>query len=234
MPFTPPLTADYDLLIRRLTVFLGAADPNYPEGDTVNPNSPYTKAMLQNQLIQSDYEICALIASVEANPYRNTFFTKDPVVVDSGARIPGYIGVHGGVEVSPAGGRWQRGLLAQSLEHLLRVQDKITIGSNRAPASSLRLYFIDNGALHYCGTTARITLPTIPIASIAGNATPQFGTPRNYQNAVLAHAMTMTRPVGSDAGHRGNWQDIWGSYVQMIADGATSLPEPERLQRNSD
>jgi hypothetical protein len=229
--YAPPLVANYAYLFRRLTKFAGVADPNDPEGNAVAPNAPFTLQMLRSQLVQSDYEVSALVASVESQPYRNTYFTAEAVEVAAGGKINAYIGVHGGVEVQvEQNGAWSDGKLAQSLEHLQRNQDKLAIGPNRIPASSKKLYFIDNGELHYLATNGRITLPTIPIGDDAAE-TPVLYSPRQLQNSVLAHSLTILRPVGVDSAHRLDWQSIWAAYVQMITDGAYSLPEPERVQR---
>jgi hypothetical protein len=229
--YAAPAKANYDFLIKQLTKFLGAADPNYPDGSVVNPNSPYTLQQLRSQLVQSDVEVQALIASVEDHPYRNSFFTTDPVEVGDASRIPGYIGVHGGVEVQVVPeGKWATGSLAQSLEHLQRVQDKLAIGADRIPNSSKKLYFIHNGKLHYLAANARVELPTITAGDDTQDS-PELYTPRTLQFAPLAHAITLLRPVGYDQQHRIDWQNVWGAYVQMIMAGASSLPEPERMQR---
>ncbi len=47
MPVTEPPKADYAYVFRRLTKYLGAADPNAPSGDAVNPHSPYTADILK-------------------------------------------------------------------------------------------------------------------------------------------------------------------------------------------
>ncbi len=99
MPFTAPPLASYEYCFRRLVKFLGIAAPNDPTGDTIISTAPYTADMIKKQICQSDYEVQALIASVENQTYRPTYFTELPVVVPHGEKINGYIGIHGGVKV---------------------------------------------------------------------------------------------------------------------------------------
>jgi hypothetical protein len=59
MPITPPPIASYAMIYKRSVKWLGIADPNHPEGDTIAPNAPYTDQMVKTQICQSDHETCA-------------------------------------------------------------------------------------------------------------------------------------------------------------------------------
>ena len=221
--------ASYDFVLKRVIRWLGIADPNYPEGNVVAPTAPYTTAMIRQQIIQSDLEVAALIASVEEHPYRNTYFTAAAVSVAAGEKIPGYIGVHGKVLVTIDAADVP-GKLANSLEHLQRVKDKYAIGATLIPASSKALYWIDNGVVHLVAATAfKIELPRLPFD--LDDVPDELLTPQIMANAVVAHAVFTAMPVGSDAAHRTRWQNIWSGYAQIIMGGGYSLPEPERMQR---
>lgn len=235
MPITAPPVSSYTFCFRRVARFLGVADPNSAEGDDVMSSAPYTKDQIKKQICQSDVEICALIASVEEHPYRNKFFTEMPEDLANGARIPGYIGVHGGVWVNSigagGGGTWERGRLAQSFEHLLRTRDKYAVATSNVPASSVKLYWIENGMLQLvAGAAGRVYVPTIPTPDDT-HATPTLATPKVYQWGIVGHTLATLRPVGAESGHRNEWANIWAAYTQMILSGKASLPEPERLQR---
>lgn len=227
---TPHPVSSFDFCFRRVVKFLGVSDPNYPEGTQVMATSPYTLDQIRKQICQSDVETCTLIASVEDNPYRNQFFTETPTTINAGARIPAYVGVHGGVEVF-LNAAFVPGRLAQSFEHLQRVADKYAISALMVPAKSQRLYWIENGRLQLAvAATGRVYVPTIPIPDDTAG-TPVLATPKALQWAPIAHAIMTLRPVGSDSGHRNDWGNIWAGYAQMILSGHNSLPEPERMQR---
>lgn len=231
---TPHPVSVYAFCFRRVNRYLGSADVvASAEGDAVLSSSPYTLDLLKKQICQSDVEVCSLIASVDDHPYRNKFFTETPDAIASGARIPGYIGVHGGVEIQIAS-VWYPGKLAQNLEHLNRAKDKYAINTALIPASSLKLYWIDNGKLHFVasGTSGRVYTPTIPIADDTAG-TPTLATPKALQFALIAHALSMLAPLGSDSNHRAYWGQIWSGYVSMILSGKESIPEPEMEEQKS-
>lgn len=232
MAITSHPAANYQFCFRRVVKFIGAADPNSPEGDAVMAPSPYTPQMIKSQICQSDVEIAALMCSVEGDPYRNKFFTETPDAQASGTRIIGFIGVHGGVEVRRnSDDPWKPGSLAQSLPHLQRLRDKRRINPNLLLRSSNYVYWIDNGKLELVGAAeGRVYVPTIPIPDDTAN-TPVLSTPRARQNAVIAHSIMTLNPVGADTGHRTNWANIFGTYVQMIISGNPSLPDPEQMER---
>lgn len=228
MAITAHPKSSYQFCFRRTAKFLGIASPNSPEGDLLIATSPYTADMLKKQLCQADTEICALIASVTDHPFRGEYFTEQPDPIADGARIPGYIGVHGGVFVESSPNQFTSGRLAQSLDHLNRVKFQSYVYGN-----SPDLYFIDNGVIHLAAAArAKIFVPTIPIAD-EGLPSPEFFSPKVYQMGLVAHAIANLRVVGADAQHRNDWTGIWSAYMQMILSGTGSLPEPERLQRIS-
>lgn len=225
---------DYQFALRRVIKWLGAGDDNYPEGTTVNPNSLYTQTMIRQQIIQSDLEVAALTASSSDNPYRNEYFTAAPITVDDGEKIVGYVGVHGNVKVRDPEGAvddvWPA-KLATSFDHIERIRDKAAISPTLVPESSLLVYFIHNGVVHLANQayTLEIELPELPFD--LADETPELLSPQLYANAVIAHAVFTSLPLGADNGHRTQWAHIWAAYAQMIAGGAFSLPEPERLER---
>ncbi len=225
---------DYQFALRRVIKWLGAGDDNYPEGTTVNANSLYTQTMIRQQIIQSDLEVAALAAASPDNPYRNEYFTDDPVTVADGEKIVGYVGVHGNAQVrDPEGVQedvWPA-KLATSFDHIERIRDKAAIGATLVPESSLLVYFIHNGIVHLANRAyvLEIELPKLPFD--LADETPALLSPQLYANAVIAHAVFTSLPLGADNGHRTQWSNIWAAYAQMIAGGAFSLPEPERLER---
>lgn len=230
MPTPTADLANYQFIFRRVVKFAGIADPNSPEGDSIIPTAPYTADMVKKQIVQADYEVCALIASVENHTFRNKFFTEAMDPIADGARIPGYIGIHGGVyvETGPATDVYKKGRLAGSYNHL------DIIKNNFIPyGSPYDLYFIDNGCIHTAGgQRAKVDIPKIPLANEA-DPTPTLGTPRAYQNAVIGQVFMSMRPVGANVQHRMDWEKIWTGYVQMILGDEASLPEPEQMQRIS-
>lgn len=215
-------------MFRRANKFLGVSDQNSPEGDAVASTAPYTLDTIRKQIVQSDVEMCALIASVEDHPYRNQFFTEAPDAIADGVRIPAYIGIHGGVEVETGVGSaiYKRGRLASSYDHFLRTKENFTFYG-----SPYDLYYIDNGRLLIAsGQRGRVYVPTIPLADDTV-ALPVLSTPKTYQNGVLGHVIATLRPVGANADHRTSWERIWAGYVQMVNNREASLPSPERMQR---
>lgn len=221
--------ADYNFVLKRVIRWLGIADPNYPEGNVVAPTAPYTVSMIRQQILQSDLEVAALIASTEDHPYRNTYFTAAADSFTDGEKITGYIGVHGKVTVTISATDVP-GRLANSLEHIQRVKDKYAIGANRIPASSKALYWIHNGVVHLVAATAiKIELPRLPVDF--DDVPDTLLTPQVMANAVVGHAVFTAMPVGADVNHRSRWQAIWAGYAQIISGGGYSLPEPERMQR---
>jgi hypothetical protein len=228
MPITAPPTADYSFIFRRVAKFLGIANPNDPEGDTVLETAPYTQDMVKQQIIQSEYEVNCLIASVEGHPYRNQFFTQEPDPLANGSTIPGYIGIHGGVKVetSKFSNVFEPGRLAGSFDQMQRVRNNF-----KFYGEPYDLYFIDNGVIHLgASNRAKVYVPTIPVADSSQNA-PPLATPKLYANGVIGHAVMTLRIVGSDAQHRLDWANIWAGYVQLIMDKKASLPPPEQMQR---
>lgn len=225
---------DYQFALRRVIKWLGAGDDNYPEGTTVNPNSLYTQTMIRQQIIQSDLEVAALTASSADHPYRNEYFTGSAVSVADSEKIVGYVGVHGNAQVRDPEGAvddvWPA-KLANSYDHIERIRDKAAISPSLVPASSLLLFFIHNGVVHLANRdyTLEIELPVLPFD--LSDETPALLSPQLYANAVIAHAVFTSLPLGADNGHRTQWANIWAAYAQMIAGGAFSLPEPERLER---
>ena len=228
MSVTAHPKSEYQFCFRRIAKFLGVASPNSTEGDAVIATSPYTADLIKKQICQSDTEICALIASVADHPFRAEYFSEEPDAVPDGARIPSYIGVHGGVWVETGSGEFTPGRLAQSLDHLNRVKFNSHTYGNHPD-----LYFIDNGVLHLASApSGKVFVPTIPIAD-ADLPTPELFSPKVYAMGIVAHAISNLRVVGADETHRNNWTGIWSAYMQMILSGKGSLPEPERLQRIS-
>lgn len=228
MAITPHPRADYAFLFRRIATFLGIADPNSPEGDQIQDGAPFTGSMVKNQIVQSDVETCSLIASVENHSFRSAFFTEDPDPIADGARVPAFIGTHGGVliETGTASGVYDKGRLAGSFDALRRVRSSFAFYG-----SPYDLYFIDNDTLHTAGgQRGKVLVPTIPIAD-ATVETPELSTPRAYQNGVIGHAIATLRPVGANAQHRMDWERIWSGYVSMILSNEASLPDPEKMQR---
>lgn len=223
---------------RELTKFAGVADPNYPEGGEVRPNGAYTKKFLQKRLVQADLEIILLICSIEDHPYRNQFF-GNPTVINPGARIPVYLGVHGGIEVQtnqnatqPSEETWVSGDLAQSFDHLKSARGRAKINFLRW-GERKQLYWIENGKIELVrpDLKARIYLPVIPVQDVETVVNLQLFTPELYRSAPLAKCLSQLAMKDTDQSHLGNWAAIWSNYEQRIYGKALNLPEPERLQR---
>lgn len=227
--------ADYQFVLRRVIRWLGIADPNYPEGTNIATTAPYTITMIRQQIIQSDLEVAALIAGTEDHPFKNDYFTAPADTFTDGAKITGYIGVHGKVTVLvldtvkdleieyPAE-------LASSYEHLLRVKRKFLSDPTSIPETSKRLYWIENGRIFLVAATS-VTIELPRLTFNLASSPPTLLTPQVMANAVIGHAIFTSLPVGSDESHREKWQRIWAGYAQIIAGGGYSLPEPERMQR---
>lgn len=222
--------ANYTFIFRRVVRWLGIADANYPEGDEIASTAPYTETMIRQQIIQSDLEVAALVASSADHPFRNDYFTAAAESFTDGAKITGYIGVHGKILVT-VGGTDYPGELASSYEHILRVKRKYALDdTNGIPESSKRLYWIENGCVYLVAATAfKIELPRL--AHNLASDPPTLLTAQVLANAVIGHAVFTSLPVGADETHRMKWQAIWAGYAQIIAGGGYSLPEPERMQR---
>lgn len=251
MAAVPVETAEYSFIFRRLAKFLGVAHPNSAEGDALVDHALYTEDFLEDQIEQSDKEVCLLIASIEDHPYRNTFFpeTNQPVEVEAGKRIPAYEGVHGGIDIrytvlddSDEPVQYEKpGELAQNFAHLLRTREKSENYPHLVTASAKRLYWIENGVLELADTTfvGLVTLPILNLGAFAAvgegeipaDAAPTLFTPKSLQNALLAHAMATLIPMGGDSALINAWSNVWLKAEQMIKGKNLNIPDPEHLQR---
>ncbi len=248
MPTLPVKRADFDFIFRRLVKFLGIAHPNSTEGDQIASGSLYTKDLLTKQIIQSDREVCLLIASVEDHPYRNTFFPDavPPVEVEAGKRIPAYEGVHGGIRIqfyekveNVQKVVEENGRLAQSFDHLQRTRRKLEKFPHLVTDSAKLLYWVENGKIEIAkkDALALIYLPILNFDGLSANVegessvVPSLFTPGSCQNAVLAHSISTLIPVGADADHRRQWSNVWLTAEQMIVGKSLNIPDPEQLQR---
>lgn len=227
MPITPPPTCDYATVFAETVKFSGWGDPNYPDGSQLAPNAPVTSAFLKKRILQHDYEISLVIASVQDHPYRPEYVTEDPDPLNSGDLIPAYLGVHTGVRIKQGLTFNIIGRLAEHMAHLQRIWKSYVLYG-----SPTDLYWIENGRIFLSDASgqAKVLVPTIPKGN-AADVTPTLYSPAAYQNGLLANTLGNLRLVGSPAGHRNDWFQIWVAYREMIRGKALSLPEPERMQR---
>lgn len=225
---------EFSFVFNRVVRFLGAADPDEPDGSVIAENSPFTEEAITEQIVQSDLEVGTLIASTPDHPFRSEYFDQDTTTdVSHMGVIPAYVGLHGNVYVRDGVSRFTA-KLANSRDHIERIIEKYEIGGDMAvPPLSLRLYWIENGRAFTSmpGGQLEIELPVLPVYDPDDNQSEML-TPQPLANAVIAHALATIAPVGVDAGHRAYWVGLWQMYQRAITgDNAISLPEPEQHSR---
>lgn len=193
MAVTAPETCDLDFCLRQLTLALGIADPNYPDGSEVAGAAPYTQADLIDRLAIADYEINSVILSVLDHPYRSQFDTEETAALDDRDKVPAHLGDYSIATIVDEDGSGSEseeliGRRAQNLAHIEKVRANPSLYG-----SPEDLYFVHAGRVHLGDPSRQIifNIPKIEILRADPSATVRtFDDIDVLNNASLAHSDT--------------------------------------------
>lgn len=223
MAITPPALATQAFCLNQLTLALGIAHANNPDGSQVAAASPYTQTDLKRRLALADYEINSWIIETLDHPYRTQFETDESDGLANGAAIPAHLGPYSRAMIS--GSPDTPAIRAQSIAHIEKVQ-----ASPALYGSPTNLYFVHAGRVYLGDTSKTIKFRTCNI-EISSFDNPTLKAPQLYSWGVIANAVIACGNRGFDVPHREYWAQMLMKYEQMIRGKALSLPEPDRIAR---
>lgn len=208
----------------RVVSLLNLSDEDDPYNATITEFGEFTAGEITDAIYEGEVAFVEAILSNPKHPFRNRFILTGPTALDSGDKVPEYLGESDKVEVRVDSTNYKLGIQLRNLSRFHAIVDNTEI----VAAVKRRYYIIQHGRAYTAAEKIRVYAPTYN-AQRAGS--PALQVPAQCERGVICFAIGGLWKGTTEQSVHDFYMKQAAAMLAMTADGQTMLPKIEQFRR---